>query len=290
MRISDSQRFAVAARQLATQQRALVRASEQMSSGQRWNSISEDPVGGREVLGIDAALRASAQTRRTIGRSGERLAAEENLLQQMSDILSRAKELATAQGGANGSAMTRAATAAEVSQLRSQLIDLGNTRVAGEYLFGGLETGAPPFQADGSYIGTALSREQSFGALQNKRVIHSGQELLIDTGALQALADLEAALLADDGEAIRQQITVLDTAFDQGQALLAEVGARDLDLQRMTATLDSADDSMTTRRAELAEIPIEEAMMNLTTIQTALQAAYLATSRIQSLSLTEYLR
>ncbi len=290
MRISDSQRFDSLARQLAVQQAALVRASEQMSSGQRWSRVSEDPVAGREVLDIDTTLRALAQSRRAIGRARERLATEETALQQLTDITARAKELATGQGSANATASSRAATAAEIGQLRREMISIGNQRVGGEYIFGGLETATAPFAADGSYLGTPTARVTTFGPGSESEVIHSGQQIFVDTGLLTALADLEAALLANDVDAIQDSVTALDQGFDGVQYLLTEIGARDRTLDQTVATLDSREDTLSVRRAELAEIPLEEATMNLATVQTALQAAYLATSRIQSLSLAEYLR
>ena len=69
MRISDAQRFATTLRQLSQQSAALARAGEQVSSGMRWSSIAEDPVAGRQTLDVDAAMRALAQYRRTVGRA-----------------------------------------------------------------------------------------------------------------------------------------------------------------------------------------------------------------------------
>lgn len=290
MRISDSQRFTAIARQLSVQQQALIQASEQVSSGKRWNRVSQDPVAGREVLDTDNALRAIAQAQRTIGRAKERLAAEENVLQQVSDILSRVKELATAQGSANANPASRAATAAEVGQLRAELISLGNLRVGGEFIFGGMETANPPFATDGSYNGTAQARLSSFAAGQTSEVIHSGQQIFVDTGILDSLAQLETALLANDVPSIQGVVSSIDQGFDGIQNLLTEIGARDRTLDQTIETLDNRKHSLTIRRAELAEIPFEEAALNLATVQTALQAAYLATARIESLSLAEYLR
>src|SRR5690606_17550847 len=111
MRVSDSQRFNIALKQLTSHQSRLIRATEQASSGQRWNRISEDPVAGRNVMEIDSTLRGIMQTRRTVERARDRIAANENTLNQITDILSRVRELATAQGGANANASTRAVAA-----------------------------------------------------------------------------------------------------------------------------------------------------------------------------------
>jgi flagellar hook-associated protein 3 FlgL len=290
MRIADSTRFASTLQQITRANLALARATDQVSSGRRYATISDNPTAGREVLDLDSALRGIAQYRRTATRARERLNAEESSLSQVSDILARAKELATSQGGSGGSTITRRATAAEVSELRKQVIALGNLSVGGEFIFGGMATESPPFDAAGVYSGTAAARESALAPGITQTTTHSGQEMLVDTGVLDALTDLEAALTADDPAAIRATISDLDHAFDGVQALVADVGARDKGLDNILTGFDDRTDALTARRRDVAEIPIDEAMLSVTASQTALQAAYLVTSRLQSLSLTEYLR
>lgn len=290
MRITDSGRYASTLRRLQAPSQALERASDQVASGRRWSQLSDDPVAGRQVMDIDSTLRSIAQYRRTLGRTRERLAAEENALNQVTDILARVKELATGQGGANANAATRQATAAEISQLKGQLISLGNTRVGGEYLFAGMSTTTAPFDSAGTYSGTATPRASALAPGRTEATVHSGQQLFVDTGVLSALDSLETALLANDGAAVRGSITAIDTAFDGTQTNLAEIGARDRSLDYLESTFDHREDDLAAQRKNLAEIPLDEATLNLTAAQTALQAAYLVTSRVQSLSLTEYLR
>src|SRR5690606_35596439 len=142
-----------------------------------------------------------------------RLTSEENILQQITDILSRVKELATGQGSANSTASTRASAAVEIRALREQVISLGNTNIGGEYLLAGFESRTPPFQADGTYVGGAVARQSAIGP-----ALHTGQQVLIDTDILQTLTDLEAAMLADNPEAIRAEIASVDSGIDGTQA------------------------------------------------------------------------
>lgn len=290
MRVTNSGRQAAMIRQLGGRSEALARATEQVASGLRWSKISDDPSAGRQVMDIDSTLRSIAQYRRTIGRARTQLASEENTLGQLTDILARVKELASGQGGANAGAASRMATAAEVAQLRQQVISLGNVQIDGEFLFAGTTTTTAPFDPAGNYTGTAVARSSALAPGRTEPMVHTGQELLVDTGVLAVLADLDAALRANDGAAIRDTITDIDTAFDGVQSHLATVGSRDRSLDSLETSFDNRQDVISARRRELAEIPLDEATLYLTAAQTALQAAYLVTSRVQSLSLTEYLR
>jgi flagellar hook-associated protein 3 FlgL len=252
--------------------------------------FSEDPTAGRQLVELDSAMRAIAQYQRNAGAVRHRIETEEAVLHQVTDLLSRAKELATAEAGSTASAATRAITAVEVSQLKNQLIALGNTSQGGEFLFGGLATGSPPFLANGSYVGTPASRQSDLGPGRQVDSVHSGEELLITSGVLAAIEALETALLANDPPGILASLGGLDGAVDATQALLAETGSRDRSLELTMTMLTTRSDGLVARRSEIADIPLEEAVLKLSTAQTALEAAYLATSRTLGLSLAGYLR
>jgi flagellar hook-associated protein 3 FlgL len=290
MRITDSQRFATALTRVTTGNAAVSQAADRLSSGRRYTRLSEDPVAGSRTLALDSDLRALAQYRRTIATGQARTRAEEAALQQVTDLLTRAKELATAQGSSTGNAATRLATAAEVRALRAQVLAQGNAQVDGGYLFGGRATGAPPFLPDGSYLGTTDGRTMTIAPGQSVSSAVPGQALLVDSGVLAAFDALETALTANDPAGVRTAGAAVDGALDATQTLLAETGARDRALEVALEANIARQDALAGERAGLNDIPLEEASLALAQAQTSLQAAYLATSRILSLNLAEYLR
>jgi flagellar hook-associated protein 3 FlgL len=85
-------------------------------------------------------------------------------------------------------------------------------------------------------------------------------------------------------------MTGLDTAFDATQTSLADVGARTDALTSATSAFNAQQTSLATARSNAADIPTEEASLNLASVQTALQAALLATSKILNTSLVNYLQ
>jgi flagellar hook-associated protein 3 FlgL len=289
MRITNTLMQERLLRNLQGQGSQLLRASDQVATGLRNSKISDDPVAGAQILATDTALRAVEQYRRSVTSVQARQAAEETTLDQLGDLLSRAKELATGQGSSTANATTRAATAIEVQSLIDQAISLGNLRFGSDYLFGGLDVSAPPFQANGTYVGTPTGRQAEVGDGVLVDTVHSGEQLLVSSGVLTSLTALRDALQANDAVAVRASGTALDQAFDATQLTLTEVGARTRNLELTTGSLTALETALTAKRAAAAEIPLEEAMLRLATIQTAMQAAYQATTRILQTSLTEYL-
>ncbi|MEO5800782.1 MAG: hypothetical protein ABIZ70_01745 [Gemmatimonadales bacterium] len=276
-------------RNLQAQNRALNEASQQVSTGARHENISDDPVAGAAVLRADRGSRAVQQYRRSVTSVQTRLASEESSLGQVTDLLSRAQELATGQGGSNANTASRAAAAVEVQSLIDQTISIGNLKVGNEFVFGGTEIAAPPFQADGTYVGSALGRQAEIGASDVINTVHSGQQMLVGSGVLSSLITLRDALTADNPAAIRASLSPLGTAFDNTQRNLAEVGARTLAMDNASTALDSLAKAFTDERSANNDIPLEEAAMHLAQVQNAMQAALLATSKILNTSLTDYL-
>ncbi|HEY4321471.1 MAG TPA: flagellar hook-associated protein FlgL [Gemmatimonadales bacterium] len=288
MRITNSLLYSQQLSQLQQQYQQVAIASTQVSSGQRNANVSDDPAAAATVLKTDAATRANTQYRRNITSAQASLTSEESTLDQVTDIMNRVKEIATEQGSAN-SGTTSAAAAAEVQQLIDQVISMGNLKIGDQFVFGGTNTGSPPFAADGTYSGNNVSSQTEISQGNMMPTVDSGQQIFVDSGVLSSMQSLETALQGGDQTAIRNTISGLDSAFDQTQTTLAGVGARTNTLSSATDALTSQATSLAATRSAAADIPIEEATLSLATMQNSLQAGLLATSRILSTSLVNYL-
>ncbi len=276
-------------RDMQRQASALDRAAQQVASGQRHPTLSADPVAAAATLRADTGLRALNGYARSVTTVRTRIDAEEAVLDQLGDLLSRAKELGMAQGGANASATSRAQTAIEVEGLLSQAISLGNLKVGGEYLFAGHATDAPAFDASGAYQGTTDGRPAEIGNGVIVETIHHGQQLFIDSGVLGSLTALRDALVNNDPDAIRAALAPIDQAIDQTETNRAEIGGRTRALDQAQVAIESFRTALTNERSAHADIPLEEALMQFTAIQTAMQAALMVTAQRMQISLTNYL-
>ncbi len=276
-------------RDMQRQASALDRAAQQVSSGQRHANLSGDPVAAAATLRADTGLRALTGYARSVTTVRTRLDAEESVLDQVGDLLSRAKELGMAQGGANANATSRAQTAVEIDGLLAQAISLGNLKVGGEYLFAGYATGAPAFDSTGAYQGTTDGRPAEIGNGVVVETIHHGQQLFVDSGVFSSLVALRDAMVANDPAAIQAAMAPLDQAFDQTETNRAEVGSRTRALDQAQAAIDSFKTALTNERAAHADIPLEEALMHFSAIQTAMQAALMVTAQRMQISLANYL-
>ncbi len=74
------------------------------------------------------------------------------------------------------------------------------------------------------------------------------------------------------------------------QALVGDVGARQNRVDSLTAGFDVLQQQLESRKADLREVDIEQAITDMLSKQSAYQAAMLAASKVMGMSLTDYLR
>ncbi|MGI9625290.1 MAG: flagellin [Longimicrobiales bacterium] len=292
MRITNGLLQRAALRGLQTNLQALDRAQRQASTGVRFERPSEDPVSMGGVMQSTGRLRAIEQYQRNLSGGLSRLNTEDSVLGQLTNQLGRARQLGLGQVGATANPQTRDITKQEVDQIIDAVTGLGNTQLEGSYLFGGLTTDVRPFPPGGpDPLNPPLGdREIEANAGLILKTNHSGSEVFIDTGALDSLYALSAALEAGVPEDIATAVTDVETAFDNIQSLVGELGARVNRLEATQENLSALEINLQTFRSDLQDVELEEAVTEMVSRQVAYEAALAANSRILNLTLTNYLR
>ncbi|TVR54313.1 MAG: flagellar hook-associated protein 3 [Gemmatimonadales bacterium] len=272
--------------------REVDRAAREIASGRRISAPSDDPAAARSILRTNSSLQANEQFARNISSARTLLDLEDVALQQMGDVLSRGREIALSQGGSTASTESRAVAAREVDGLVEFLRDLANTRLGERYIFGGVDATSPPIPADGDPPPPLPEGELAVEIAPGRTTLvnHSASQIFGATGALEALEDLARALRDDDGEVIRAGDGALSWAHAQVQVLVGETGSRMSRLDLAASRLDAMDLTLAEYRSDLENVDFEEAISRMANRQAAYQGALLATSKLLSVNLVDYLR
>jgi len=277
--------------------RQVADAQYRATTGLRLQRASDDPVVASGAMQARGSLRALEQYRRNVDAATARASAEEGVLDRLTDTLMRAKELGLSEASGTANEATRAAALEEVNQLLRFAVGLANTRLGDGFLFGGVQPQARPYEVTEGGPALDFTTTSPRGSLpvevsagQHLDAGHDGATVFEDTGTLAALRDLARALSDNDPAAVTASLEGLDTAFNGVQALIGDVGARMNALQVTDANLDALEINLKTFKSNLEEVDFEEAITELVSRQTAMQAAMLATSRVLGMNLTEYLR
>ena len=274
---------------------AQVNASrDQVSTGLQVQAMSDNPGAASQVMQASSTLRALTQYKTSIQAGTARAQAEETTLDSLTNILSRAKELAISQGTSTADSSTMAQTKAEVDQLLDEARSLGNTQFENGYLFGGNDSQTLPFPSDTPPFTNAAppagQPQTEIGSGQYSPSSHNGTQVFVNTGALQSLYDLDQALGSNDATGIQHSIGELTTAFNGVQGLLGDVGAWQNGFQIASSNIDALSANITVFKSNLSDADMEASMTDLLTRQNTYQAAMAATSRVLSLSFTDYLK
>ena len=182
----------------------LARSLERLSSGFRINRAADDAAGLSVSMKFRAQIRSLQQGARNAGQASSLLQVAEGGADQISNILSRMKELATQAASANTSQDDRDNISTEVDTLEKEI-----DRIAGSTKFGSTTL------IDGSFGTTGIS---AFGALVVANNVNS-----VDVSNAAALTSFNVAITTGTG------ITTLTINDQSGttQAISVTVGTID---------------------------------------------------------------
>ena len=174
MRVSTSWMQQQSVNTMMERQGDLSDIQTQMGTGKRINQPSDDPVGAARAVELTHLGADTAQYQRNITSANARLGLEDQTLSSVSDVLDRVRTLTLQGMNATQTDESRADIAAELVQLRGQLLGIANSKDSqGDYIFAGNRTGAQPFVSQGSvsYVGD-----------QGQRMVAAGPGLQVATG------------------------------------------------------------------------------------------------------------
>ncbi len=273
----------------------LQRSQSELSSGRAIQTVSDDPAGASSAMRLRGELRRAEQHDRARTDAQSWLATADSALVNGLDLMSRVKELVVRAGndGANGPT-SRAALAAEVGQLRDEMLSLANAEYLGRPVFNGTAIGTA-YDAAGVYQGDvgAVVREVAPGTTMQVNV--SGPQAFGDPGAPEGdlfavMSRLQTAIAAGDLTALATEHDHLDTARSRLASAAAQIGSRGAKLESVQAR--SAVDEITMREAlsSIEDVDIAEALISVKARETAYTAALQAASRVIPPSLLDFMR
>lgn len=182
MRISTNQIYQAGTRQLLDLQSKMYTLQNQMSSGKKFLTAQDDPVGAVQVLLNTQSMSINTQYSNNQQNAASQLALEEDRLQSVVDAVLAIQEQVVAGGNASYSDAQRSYIAENLKSQLAFLLGMANSTDAnGYYLFSGYQGHTKPFQtqADGSvvYAGDDGQRLLQVGASRQIAISDSGRDI-----------------------------------------------------------------------------------------------------------------
>jgi len=325
MRIATSTAFTQGVNAMNDQNYKLNKTMLQLSTGKRVIVPSDDPAASARVLGLNQALERTDQFQDNISALNSDLNIEETSLDSVAHVLQRVRELAIQGNNDTYDANQRTDIGKEIQESLEAITSFANmANGGGDFLFGGFNNRDIPFEVlpDGTvaYRGDQGQQMLQIGSTRQIASGDNGYDMFMnikdsDNGTDPAdavpmsvfaiVGELEFALRNNDGiqggvsgtlggienfhETVSRSIDNIDKALSHIVDAQAAIGAR-LNASENQENLN--EDYMVQLKTTLSttqDLDYAEAISRLELEQVGLQAAQQSFTRIQGLSLFNYL-
>jgi len=271
----------------------LAKTQEQLATGRILNRPSDSPTDTTSAMRMRAALSDQNQYSRNAEDGLGWLNQIDGTLSTALTQLGRARDLGV-QGlnAVTQSPQAREALAVEVDQLRESLIGVANTTYLGRPVFGGIVNGPQAYDSSGAFVGVAGAVPRTVAKDTKVAVNVDGPVVFGPDGAnlFDALAAPATALRAGNYAGVRAKVDSLATAQSRMTAALTDVGARTNRLERAAQGAKDMTLQLTASLAQIEDVDLPRATIDLKMGEVAYQAALAATARLVQPSLAAFLR
>ena len=187
MRISSNMIFDQGVRTINQQTSDLLHTQQQISTGRRILTPSDDPVAAAQALQVTQAQDINSQYATNQGNAQSSLGLEDSQLASVSNILNQVRTLAVQGANSTLSNSDRASIATQMRASFNELVGISNaTDGNGQYLFSGYQGNTQPFSATvggspaSSYAGDNGQRLLQVAASRQIPISDSGNAVFND--------------------------------------------------------------------------------------------------------------
>ncbi|MGF7397323.1 flagellar hook-associated protein FlgL [Thermoanaerobacterium thermosaccharolyticum] len=267
-----------------------------LSTGKKVSKPSDDPVAVANILKIKTEIaRNDAYTKNT-DDARSWLDLTDTALGQIGDLLQNARELAVQ--GSNGTLTPNnmQSIAAQVDQIKQQLIQVGNTQYNGRYIFAGYKTDTKPFSdSNNGYAGDDGVIQFEVGAGGNRIQVNVTGDKVFDVSGgtsqlLNVMDNLSNALKSGNNQTVSNIIGDIDNQLQNVLAIRADAGAKANRIDLTANRLSDDNYNFTALLSKNQDADIAEVITNLKMDVNVYRASLASGAMIIQPSLVDFLR
>jgi flagellar hook-associated protein 3 FlgL len=292
MRVTESSANRATLANIQLDASRLADLQEQMSSGRQITKPSDNPTGTVTALQLRSQL---SQAKQFQANSNDALGWLTTVDSAYGSITSQLEQVRTlvVQGmnTGTGNPASNGALAQQVDQARASLLSLANASYQGRPVFGGTTAGSVAFDASGSYVGDSGTVTRTVGS--NASVDLNTQATATFGANGSNLFDLLSGIANDlrtNPANLGSDLTQLDArqlAITSDRSL---AGAKFQRIQTVQSAASTNSLQLTSQLSDLQDIDLAETVVQVTSANTAYQAALATTAKVGQISLMDFLR
>ncbi len=304
MRVSTSWTQQLSVNAMLRQQASVSQTQTQLSTGLKNLTPSDDPIAAKKILDLQESIDRTTQYQENADVAKERNRLESSTLMNIrEDLLSVRDSAVQAMNEGTLTAENKLAINEQVKQAKESLLGLVNTQDSNsEYIFSGALSKTPTFSTNPiTYQGGNIQRELQIGVDRKIADGDTGLEIFENIPSASAAATRNIFDTLDDFsdaltgavvpyfDTIRDALADIDTTMDKIGVAEAKAGARLNALESQENENESYLLAMKTTLSETKDLDYAEAISRFQLESSVLQAAQQSFSKVQGLSLFNYL-
>ncbi len=275
--------------------RTLTDAQVRIASGKQVQRPSDGPAQVLSALDYRTQIRRNEQLSRNALDARAWLDNADSALTHSVERLNQARTLVVGAVNAASDEQSRQAYAAEIRAIREELLATANTQYLGRPIFSGTSDTSVAYAPDGTYQGNAGEVQRSVAPDVSVRVNRTGPEVFglatdPDGDVFAVLDGIATALETGDLATASAGLTRITTATDRIERAQVEMGARSKQIEEIGFRNADIDVELKAALAEVEDVDIAEALIEVRVQEMAYQAALQVTAKVIQPTLLDFLR
>ncbi|MEK8196560.1 flagellar hook-associated protein FlgL [Lysinibacillus sp. FSL M8-0134] len=278
---------------------------DQINSGSKITRPSDDPVIAVKGMGYRRDLGRVEQYTRNMNEVNNWLDTTDESLNQVGEQMKRVRELVIQAANDTNTPEEREKIRMEIDQIRNQIQDVGNTKIADRYIFSGTNTQQPLFE--NGVIDPSKVNSESVGI-----EVYDGIQMKVNTPGVDLFQNVDKMMekisnLLDPNRAggpatgeeignalggVAEQSTGDDITAMHNKILeaQADVGARQNRVELMENRLSIREISVTKQLSNNEDVDYAKAITEMVTSESIHQAALSVGAKIIQQTLVDFIR
>jgi flagellar hook-associated protein 3 FlgL len=276
---------------------------ETITTEQNINRPSDDPIASRLLLDIGDKLSSIDQYNANIVKSQSWMQFQNTALTGMNDVMHQVKKLMSTMNNGSSDPSVRQNAHNQLIELKKQIVDMANTQLGDQYIFGGANNLVPPFNyANNTYAGDGTERQVEIAPNTSQSISITGDRLFQGVGAnpsygntdiLQTFDNLIAAVgdsvTPSNPAAVNTGMLAMDSASSQIFTALNDNLSRMTRVDSMSKLNENNKNTLTTIAGNIQNVDLVKLGVQLNTEKNAFEASLSATAKLVQMSLLNYM-
>jgi flagellar hook-associated protein 3 FlgL len=291
MRVTQNMLTGNMLRNLSSSFQRMEKYQDQLSTGKKISRPSDDPVIAMKGMTYRTSLNQVEQYRRNLSEAYNWMDAADSSLDKATSVLQRIRDLTVQASNGTYEEDQQGMIQKEITQLKEHLASIGNTQVAGKYIFNGNDTKSQPI--DFSNGASQVSNNQNPVEFELSDGINIAVNInpthVFSSQMFSDIEDLEVALQHGAPD-LDQFLTKIDNHTSAIVSERAELGARYNRIELMDSRLSEQEVISSKILSDNEDADIERVITDLKMQESVHRAALAVGSRIIQPSLMDFLR